>query len=68
MKLYKPISFKNFKKLVESKGFKIRPTTKHYEIVDSKNNKLMNFAVSHSQGRKREVLPCYIVQFLSSIN
>ena len=57
-----------FRRLVTSKGFQIISTTKHHAIVDEQGRAIMHFAISHGQGSKKEVLGCYIKEFLEKIS
>jgi len=59
-----PLEEHKFKQLVNSKNYNIRALTKHYEIVDSENNQLMTFAISHKKGGKREIKQIYVKKFL----
>ncbi len=59
-----PMPFHKFNRLVRSRGYSIAASSRHHEVIDAAGNKLMNFAVRHKSGGKREVLPAYVSQFL----
>lgn len=56
--------YRDFEKMVKKAGYKIEHTTNHHKIVDKNGNRLMNFAVLHKKGGKRQVLQCYVSKFL----
>ena len=62
-----PLEEHKFEKLVKNYGYNIISSSKHYQIVDSNNDFLMEFAISHKKQGKREVKPIYIKLFLNKI-
>lgn len=63
-----PLEEHKFIKLVKDNGYQIRPTSKHYEIINNEGKHLMTFAVSHKKGGKREVKYTYIKDFMNLID
>lgn len=67
MKYKAPLEEHKFEKLVKSFDYKVISSAKHHKIVNSEDETLMVFAVSHNKTGKREVKPIYIKLFLDKI-
>lgn len=63
----KTLDYDKFVELVKSHGYKVIPTRKHHQVVDSDGQFIQRFAIDHHKGSKPQVFGVYVKAVLEAI-